>query len=136
MVDQLSSERLWPRNDLDPAAVAQRSAGEVFMAGDAGFDGALSQGWLIETSRSFAHALSTKLGLWLAKLLSGLQAVHQPWWELSNHLLTDVGKTRAEAESEKLLHWRTVHYPCEPLEQDIRLLSDSYERCELRPTLK
>jgi FAD/FMN-containing dehydrogenase len=42
MVNQLSSERLWPRDDLGPAVESLRSAsaGEVFVAGDAGYDGA------------------------------------------------------------------------------------------------
>ena len=91
------------------------------MAGDAGYDGALSQGWLIETVRGFAHVLSNMLGRRLSKVLLGLRAVRQPWWELSDHLLTDVGKTRAEAEFEKQLQWQTMHCPCEPLAQDIRL---------------
>jgi hypothetical protein len=137
MVNQLSSERPWPHADLGSAVELLRnaSAGEVFI-GHARFDGALSQGWRGETSRSLAHQLSAKLGRWLAKLLSGLRTARQPWWELSNYLLTDIGKTRADAESEKLLHWQTVHYPCEPLDQDIRPLSDSYRRCAPRPTLK
>ena len=137
MVNQLSGERLWRHADLSPAVESPRSASasEVFI-GHARFDGALSQGWRGETSRSLAHQLSAKLGRWLAKLLSGLRTARQPWWELSNYLLTDIGKTRADAESEKLLHWQTVHYPCEPLDQDIRPLSDSYRRCAPRPTLK
>ena len=138
MVNQLSGERLWRHADLSPAVESPRSAsaGEVLMAGGARFDSALSQGWLSETSRSFAHLLSSKLCRRLIALLSGLRIVRQPWWELSNYLLTDIGKTPGEAESEKLLHWQTAHYPCEPLDQDIRLLSDSHRRCAARPTLK
>ena len=137
MVNQLSGERLWRHADLSPAVESSRnaSAGEVFI-GHARFDGALPQGWLGETRRSLAHQLSAKLGRWLAKLLAGLQGFRQPWWGLSNYLLTDIGKTPGEAESEKLLHWQTAHYPCEPLDQDIRLLSDSHRRCAPRPTLK
>jgi hypothetical protein len=130
MVNQVSSLRSSLRADLSPAVGSLRtaSARDAFVAGDAGYDGALSQGWLIEACRSFADVLSTKLGPRIAELLSGLQIVRQPWWKLSNRLLTDVGKTCGDAETEKLLHWQTMHYPCEPLEQDIRLQCSPYRR--------
>ena len=130
MVNQVSSLRSSLRADLSPAVGSLRtaSARDAFVAGDAGYDGALSQARLIEACRSFAHVLSTKLGPRIAKLLSGLQIVRQPWWELSNRLLTDVGKTCGDAETEKLLHWQTMHYPCEPLEQDVRLQCSPYRR--------
>jgi hypothetical protein len=124
MVNQLSSARLWPPADFGSAVESGVSIGKIFMPRRCRFGGAVSQGWLSKTSRSFADVLTTNLGRSLAKILSGLQAVRQPWWALSNRLLADIGKTRAQAESEKLLHWQTVHYPREPFDQDIRLLSD------------
>jgi hypothetical protein len=80
MVNQLSSKRLWPPDDLGPAVESLRSAsaGEVFLAAER--DGALSRGWLIGMSRSFGHVLSSVVGRGLAKLSSRLRAVRQPWW--------------------------------------------------------
>jgi hypothetical protein len=127
MVNQLSSHRLGPRDDLGPAVESLRgaSAGEVFVAGDAGYDGALARGWLIGTGRSFGHVLSTAVGRGLAKLLSRLRAVRHPWWELSDYLLTDIGKTRGDTEVEKLRHRPTIRDPYETMSRDIRLPSDS-----------
>lgn len=127
MASQLSSERLRPRENLGPAVGSLRGerAGEVFVPGDARYDGALSLGWLIGRRRSFGHVLSTLVGRGLAKLLSRLRAVRHPWWELSDYFLTDIGKTRGDAEFEKLRRRPTIRDPYEPMARDIRLQSDS-----------
>ena len=51
---------------------------------------------------SFTEAKSVTVNLAVARLLSRLRAVRYPWCELSDYLLTDIGKTRGDAELEKL----------------------------------
>jgi len=105
MVNRVSLHQVRPRDDRGPAVESLRNAsvGEV-VAGDTGYGGSLTREWFTGRSRSFGHVLSTLVGSGLARLLSRLRAVRYPWCELSDYLLTDVGKTRGDAELEKLRH--------------------------------
>ena len=106
MVNQVSRHQVRPRDDRGPAVESLRSAsvGEGVVAGDAGYGSSLNREWFTGISRSFGHVLSTLIGSGLARLLSRLRAVRHPWCELSDYLLTDIGKTRGDAELEKLRH--------------------------------
>jgi hypothetical protein len=125
MVNRISRHQSSPRDDRDSAVESLRSVsvGKVFLAADAGYDGALTRASLIGSSRSFGHVLSSLVRRGLANLSSRLRAVRHPWWELSGYLLTDIGKTRGDADIENLRHRPTIRDPHE-LTTDIRLQSD------------
>lgn len=127
MVNRHSCHPLRPPDDQGPAveSLCSASVGEVFVAGDAGYDGALTRARLIARSRSLRHVLSAVVGQGLVRLLARLRAVRHPWWELRDDLLTDIGKTRGDAEVEKLRHRPIVRDPHELTAQDIRLKFNS-----------
>jgi len=66
--------------------------------------------------------LTNSIGRSLTDLLSRMRAIGHPWWELDDYLLADIGKSRGDAEIEKLRHRLTIRDPRDPLAPDLRVL--------------
>ena len=65
--------------------------------------------------RNYARVLPNAIARRLSFLLFMVRNADQPWWELGDHLLADIGKTRGEAEVEKLRHRPVTREPREDL---------------------
>ena len=68
--------------------------------------------------RNYGRALLSGIGHGLSFLLLYLRNVGHPWWELSDHLLADIGKTPGDAEVEQLRHRPVIRDPSETLAPD------------------
>jgi hypothetical protein len=55
-------------------------------------------------SRNYGSELLSGIGRSLITLSFYLRNAGQPWWELGDHLLADIGKTPGDAEVERLRH--------------------------------
>jgi hypothetical protein len=65
--------------------------------------------------RNYGRVLSNAIACRLTLLLFMVRNAGHPWWELGDHLLADIGKTRGEAEVEKLRHQPVIREPREYL---------------------
>jgi hypothetical protein len=62
-------------------------------------------------SNNYGRVLLNAIGRSLIALSFYLRNVGHPWWELSDNLLADIGKTPGDAEVEKLRHRPVIHDP-------------------------
>ena len=65
--------------------------------------------------RNYSRVLSNAIARRLSFLLFMVRNAGHPWWELGDHLLADIGKTRGEAEVEKLRRRAVIREPREDL---------------------
>jgi hypothetical protein len=68
-----------------------------------------------EVNHKYGSVLLNGIGRSLRTLLLKLPNISRPWWELDDYLLTDIGKTPADAEVEKLRHRTVIRDPRELL---------------------
>ena len=66
-------------------------------------------------SHNYGRVLLNAIGRSLIALSFYLRNVGHPWWELSDNLLADIGKTPGDAEVEKLRHRPVIRDPREAL---------------------
>jgi hypothetical protein len=62
-------------------------------------------------SNNYGRVLLNAIGCSLIALSFYLRNVGHPWWELSDDLLADIGKTPGDAEVERLRHRPVIHDP-------------------------
>ena len=65
--------------------------------------------------RNYSRVLLNGVGFSIRVLLFYLRNVGDPWWELGDYLLADIGKTPGDAEVEKLRHRPVIRDPREAL---------------------
>jgi hypothetical protein len=79
---------------------------------------------LVDTSTAisdnYGRELLKGIGRSLIALSFYLRNAGHPWWGLGDHLLADIGKTRGDAEVEKLRHRPVIRDPRELFAPDGR----------------